>query len=242
METGNLTQWNSNGQGGGGLYNSGTWTAGASTDVAHGGSYSLKATISTPSTPTSAVRAFRWAEPRAHRDAYYSAWYYWPVADVLTGNPANGQFWMIMQFKSRTLDDLKNDPIFGVELANKSGGGLVPRIVWYGYFEGPHQGDPVSWKSYNPIVETPVPVGHWVHFEAFLHQSTGAAFDGQVTFWQDGVKIFDMTSVRTSYDNPNFDSWHADDEWSANNYSDGISPNPGTLYIDDAKIASDYVD
>ncbi len=238
METGDLSQWKLGGTGG--LYNSGSWDASVSTARAHSGRFSLKATISTPSSPTSAVRAFRWDEARAHRTAFYSAWFYFPAAYTLTGNIATGQYWNIMQFKSRTTDDSRNDPIWMLNLGNRPGGGLLPHLVWSSEapLAGPHQGES-GYKEFAPRVPMQIPVGRWVHFEAFLRQSKD--FDGQVALWQDGVKIFDLKNVRTSYDNPSFDAWHADDEWSANNYSDGVSPNPATLYIDDAVISTRFV-
>jgi hypothetical protein len=95
MEAGNLNEWSLNG--GGGLYNSGSFTAGASTAVAHSGAWSLKGTITTPFSPSSGVRAFRWDEARKNRDAYYSVWLYVPQGAKVTGN-----YWNVFQFKSRT--------------------------------------------------------------------------------------------------------------------------------------------
>jgi hypothetical protein len=74
-----------------------------------------------------------------------------------------------------------------------------------------------------------------VHLEAYLHQSSG--FDGRLTLWQDGQQLFDFQDVRTCYDNPTFNSWRCDNLWSLNNYSDGLSPNPATIYVDDAAIS-----
>ena len=79
---------------GGGEFNSGGGVSAASTDVAHTGKYSAKATISTPPSP-SAVRLFRWAESRVKPEAYYGAWFYFP--QVYTTD-----WWFIDQFKSRS--------------------------------------------------------------------------------------------------------------------------------------------
>src|SRR5262249_11481328 len=73
MEGGNLGEWSSGG--GGGMFNSGTFEALASGDVAHTGSYSLRAKVWTLG-GDSGVRAFRWAEPRANREASYAAWFF----------------------------------------------------------------------------------------------------------------------------------------------------------------------
>src|SRR5262245_54354614 len=77
MEPGSLAEWGDGRDGG--LFNSGRWRADTSVQQAHSGRYSLRTEISTPSTPLSGVRAFRWGEARENREAYYSAWYYFPA-------------------------------------------------------------------------------------------------------------------------------------------------------------------
>jgi uncharacterized protein (TIGR03437 family) len=69
-EEGNMSDWYT--PSGGGEFNSGSGVSSASTDVAHSGRYSAKATISTPPSP-SAVRLFRWAESRVQKEAYLHA-------------------------------------------------------------------------------------------------------------------------------------------------------------------------
>ena len=73
-----------------------------------------------------------------------------------------------------------------------------------------------------------IPVGRWTTLTAMLDQSAG--YDGHITVWHDGVKLFDFANVRTQY--PSLDA-----RWSVNNYSNGLSVNPYTLYVDDASIA-----
>ena len=236
METGDLNQWSTGGAGG--MYNSGIASATASQQYAHSGRYSLRAEISTPSSPTSAVRAFRHEESRRTREAYYSAWFYFPVQFRLTGDPNTGQYWNIFQFKSRNADVTRNDPIWKINL-EQHGDTIVPHIVWPNNpLDGPHEGER-GYRDYSPLVPMAIPAGRWVHFQAFLRQSKD--FDGKIVFWQDGVKIFEATNIRTSYDNPNYNSWNANNEWSVNNYSDGVSPNPAVIYIDDAKVSASYV-
>lgn len=234
METGNLDEWTAGGAGG--LFNSGTWDAGASNDVAHSGQFSLRTVITAPS--ESGVRAFRWGESRANREAYYSAWFYFPAAYTLTGDPHTGQYWNIFQFKSRSADSTANDAIWQINLYNAPDGGLLPYVVWSGKLPGPHQGES-GWRSYAPLVSQPIPVGRWVHFEAFLRQ--GNNYDGALTVWQDGTPIFGTSNVNTSYVNPNYNSWGTANEWSVNNYSDAVSPGPAVVYIDDAAISSAFI-
>jgi hypothetical protein len=79
-----------------------------------------------------------------------------------------------------------------------------------------------------------LPVGRWTHLEAFLSESKD--FDGRLTLWQDGAQVIDLNGIRTSYPNCTYNSWCASNEWSVNLYSDGLSPNPATIYIDSAAI------
>lgn len=239
-DAGNLNEWSLNG--GGGLYNSGSSESVASADVARSGGYGLRARIWTPSTPTSGVRAFRWAEARAHRGLYYSVWAYIPNQYTLTGSPCCGQFWNAFQFKTRTTDGSRVDPVWAFYATPDGRGGLYLRAGWgWGgtQLAGPYASDGLSGKFYEPITRAPLPVGRWVHLEAFLQEANG--FDGRLTFWQDGTKLFDFVNVRTSYANCNFNSWCADNEWSVNLYSDGMTPNPATIYIDDAAIATSFI-
>lgn len=237
MENGNLTKWSENY--GGGEYNSGVFTSGASRDFAHTGSYSAKTTITTPT--ASGVRYFRWAESRANRGAYYSAWFYIPQDYVLTADPHVGQFWMLMQFKSTIPDRSRNDPLWGFYADRDSDGQFRMRTGW-GWggtnVAGPYANSNLSGKNYYQTIKT-LPIGQWFHLEAYLYQSKD--FDGRVTLWQDGVQLFDFQNVRTAYDNANYNTWRTNNEWAVNNYSDGISPSPSALYIDDAVISTTRV-
>jgi hypothetical protein len=238
MESGSASDWTRNG--GGGIYNSGSYTYGATTERARSGSWSLKATINT-SGGTSGVRAFRWAEARAHRAAYYSVWLYIPTNYDLTHDPSSGQFWNVFQFKSRSADGSRNDPVWAF-YAQEDGGGLFLNAGW-GWggtpLAGPRAGDNVSGKWYSPRTKVYLPVGRWVHLEAYLNQSKD--FDGALKFWQDGTLLFDFSGIRTSFNNCNYNTWCGANEWSANLYSDGLAPNPETAYFDDAAIATSYI-
>jgi hypothetical protein len=192
----------------------------------------LKASIDTRA-GTSGVRAFRWDEPRAHRTARYSAWVYIPQSYNLNGGE---EWWNLFQFKSRTNDDSRVDPLWGL-YAQQDAQGLYLQAGW-GWggttVAGPRPGDDVSGKWYPPAHKMYLPVGRWVHLEAYLRQSRD--FSGRLKFWQDGVLLYDISGIRTSYNNCNFNAWCADDEWSINLYSDGMTPNPASIYVDDVTI------
>lgn len=235
METGDLSEWKLNG--GGNMENSGSYSSAASRDVAHSGSWSLKASINT-SGGTSGVRAFRWVEPRVHQSGYYSVWLYIPTTYHFSGSQ---QWWNVFQFKSRTASNSAVDPVWAF-YADEDAGGMYLRAGW-GWggtnLAGPYPSDGVSGKWYAPLTKRYLPVGRWIHLEAFLKASKD--FNGALTFWQDGAKLFDFSGIRTSYPNCNFNSWCADNEWSVNLYSDGLSPNPSVVYFDDAGISAGYI-
>ena len=240
METGNILQWywpstSESGHFGGGVYNSGDAKAVATKEIAHSGRWSAKLTVATLNSSTSGARLFRWLESQTHRALYYSVWVYLPVAYKRTGN-----FFNLIQFKSSTPDGGRNDPVWAFYVENV-GDRLYIAAGWGAgntNLPGPYSGDGMGAKSYSQSIR-PLPIRHWVHLEAFLRQSS--AFDGQLTLWQDGVKLFDFQNIRTSYVNCTHNSWCANNAWSVNLYSDGLLPNPAVMYVDDAAIATSYI-
>lgn len=237
MEGGTLDQWSSGD--GGGIYYSGISNADAVRNRAHSGTYALRAEISTPWTPASGVRALRWAELRRLRQAYFGVWLYVPVSYELTGDPRSGRYWNVFQFKSRTSDGSRVDPVWALYAAPDGAGHLYLRTGWgWGgtMLAGPTSGQPIGGKWFEPTRRTPIPIGRWFHLQVFLRQSRG--FDGRFVVWQDGARLFDFDHIRTSYDNCNYNSWCTANEWGVNLYSDGMRPDPAVVYMDDAVIAT----
>jgi len=228
METGgqDLSQWYfglnstttpccSEGNPGGGIFNSGIASAGPSFDVAHGGTYSALLKISTPSNPTSGTRLFRWIEPQTYSDLYYGVWYYFPQGYTPT------TFWNVFQWKSKgTVEG--NNPFFILNVGNRPPGDTNPGAMFFYLY------NQNTLTSYSPQTYINVPVAGWTHVQAHY---VCDPVNGHVTFWQDGTQIFDVSSVGTRYAD-------GDCQWSVNNYSDSISPTPATIYVDDAAICS----
>lgn len=213
METGDTSQWYVPSQGpygdyGGGEYNSGVAGSAPSQDYAHTGVWSLKMTITTPSSPSSGTRMFRWLESRNYPALYYSAWYYFPQSYSVDN------YWNVFQWKSRRSPD-QNDPFYILNVGNRDDGSM------YFYVYDWQRRISYSQSSMN------IPVGQWFRVQA-LYQCSGDG-SGRVTFWQDGVQLLDLPGVQTRYPD-------GDCEWSLNNYSDGLRPSTSTIYIDDAKI------
>ena len=216
---------------GGGIFNSGIAESVASQDFAHSGTWSLKATITTSHKPTSGTRMFRWRESQDARyfasGLYYSAWFLFPRLYTLTADPQRGQFWNIFQFKSKTSS--RNDPVWFLDVANRGrGGAMYLTLHWWERLamDGPHAGESGGRRYTQNVAD--IPVERWIHIEAYLKQA--ADFTGEVTVWQDGALLFDQKRVKTKYTS-------GDNQWAVNNYSDGLMPNPATIYIDDVSVA-----
>jgi len=209
---------------GGDVENSGIASASASRDQAHTGSFSAALTITTPSTPDSGTRLFRWREPRAYPDLYYRVWYYFPQISTPNGNPA---FWNVLQWKSEHVISgaRVSDPFFVLNVGEASDNGQAASM----YFSlCPPKGG-ACYSQVRPF--TFIPVGNW--FEVEARYVCAGDDTGHVTIWQNGSQapLFDIPNVQTRYAD-------GDCSWSVDNYSNSLSPSSGTVYIDDAEICS----
>lgn len=191
----------------GGEFNSGTSNSVASSDVAESGSWSAKISIGTPSSPESGVRLFRWCESQRNQELYYSAWYYFPQ------HYDAPNWWNVWQWKSKTPS--RNDAHFELSVGNRPDGSMYLYLYHW-----------VLRQSFGQSIAN-IPVGRWVQIEAY--HRCAADNSGHVTIWQDGELLFDVSGLPTRYSD-------GDCQWSVNNYSDYVEPNPAVVYIDDAAI------
>lgn len=159
------------------------------------------------------TRLFRWAESRRQNKAYYSAWFYFPRAYT---TPAG--WWNVFQFKSRTDD--ANDPFWIINVRGETDGTMFLSVD-----------DWMQARTHRQRA-VPLPTHRWVHIEAYLDQSDDGR--GRLTLWQDGRELFDLVGITTRYPD-------GTNEWSVNNYSDHVAPNPVVLYVDDAAISTERV-
>lgn len=209
-ETGDLSQWAQSQ--GDAVFNSGTGEVSITQDVAFSGEYAVALRIQEATGQEQAARLFRWrGNPR---EAYYSAWFYFPEHY----EPA--EWWNVFQFKSPHPNGT-NWPIWVLNVRNTDDG----EMMFYLWHE-------LTWHSYGLEHQltskiTTIPVGQWVHVEAFYRRSTDES--GSITVWQDGVKLYDVDNVQTALT----DTIH----WSLNNYTNEITPSDVTIYIDDAIIS-----
>ena len=214
-DTGNLDQWTA-GQYGEAVFNSGTGSVTPTRDVAHSGSSALKLSITGANGTSQAARIFRWNDPQGNSlpaSAYYSVWYYFPQ------NYTPAQWWNVLQFKSKSSSG-SVDPMWVLNVGNRSNGTMY-FYLW----------DAMHSKSYDASTAVNLPVGRWVHIETYFRRST--ATSGQITVWQDGVKLFDLNNIQTTTFN--------NQQWSLDNYTDSIAPSSPVIYADDAVISTEWV-
>ena len=236
VEEGTLGDWRSPADkasvaAGGGEFDSGSGQARASHAKAHSGTWAAKLVLADGDGGT---RLFRWRELRVLRESVVSVWLVLPRRYTLTADRATGRYWNVFQFKSRSPSG-RNDPVWFLNLAEASRGRLRLELIWWHRnLEGPRRGE----SGFRRFVQTvtDVPVGRWFQLTATLRQSRG--FDGTLCVWQGARRLFAKSGIRTSFSNCSYNAWCAANEWSVNNYSDGLSPAPAVIYADDARIAA----
>lgn len=208
-ETHNLSQWTKNQQGEA-VFNTGTGRIRVTEAFSRSGRHSLALTIRNANGERQAARIFRWHE--GLKSGYYSAWYYFPRRF----EPE--LWWNVFQFKTHDRKGV-SQPTWSLNVGNLRNG----EMTFYLYSS-------LQDRTYDrPLTSTPlaIPVGQWVHVEAFYKRATDGT--GQIAVWQNGTKIYDISGVRTALTDYS--------DWSLNNYTDNIRPSTATIYVDDAAIS-----
>lgn len=218
-ERGDLDDWDSvtDGFSCGGAYHSDGGDARITERVAHSGRFAVELRIQDVEGDQGA-RLFRGrCASRTTDGLYYAAWLYFPEAY----EPSDG-WWNVWQWKSEAPDAEESDVMWVLD-------------VW-GDGESMHfrlrdkiDGD-ATWYDQDSVVD--IPIGRWVHVEAFYLSAAGEA--GRVVVWQDGTEIFRIHDVRTIHAG-------GDTRWSINNYTSSIQPDPAVLYADDAAIGTQRI-
>jgi hypothetical protein len=188
---------------------------------AQSGSYSMKMTIDGSGLPRAACRQARLLEIRTQNTYIYEVSYFLPEPVLTLSN-----HWNVFQFKSKRSSDPGSDPMWTIDF---QGDPLRPVLAWQGGnfgLQGPFVDSGIAFKEW-PNDLTTVPIGRWTTLTVLLDQS--AEHDGAIKVWHDGTLIYDFANVRTEY--PNLAP-----QWAVGNYSNGLTVNPYTLYLDDASI------
>ncbi len=226
-ETGDISQWLGPDGQSGGIFNSNTPPGTARVWVtdrqARSGDHSVALRITGADNAQQGARLFRtWVQNNVVVEelpdrAYYSAWFLFPRRFDTQ------DWWNIFQFKSRD-SAAPSESLLSFNVGNQPDGDME----LYVYHHGPN-------RSYAPTADVALPVGEWVHIEAWLDISSTANGqvqpDGGLRVWVDGTRIINRTGIRTLRQ-PN--GWI---NWSVNNYTDDLRPVDATIFVDDAAIS-----
>jgi hypothetical protein len=145
-------------------------------------------------------------------DAYYGAWFYLPA----TAAPAT--YWVFFSFH----DDDGNVALWDVKLGPVDAGGTLELQLLS------HETGDVT-----PLAHVAVPLERWFQVQAFLHAAPDAS--GVLRVWLDGAPVFDVAGATTTAAAPAI-------SWTVGTITDGLTPAPATLYVDDAFIARRRID
>lgn len=214
LESGNLSQWDGKGdflRQGSGMYSLITF--------AHQGNYAINLTIDTTApTETGSHAAYLFYWQQLPEDAYYySAWYYFPTQVHVQ------EWWTIMQWKS-TYDGNTDHSVrvFSVGVQNTSDGARI--ILNQRLTPTENDGNNLTFTQglYN------IPINQWFQIEVYYKK--GMDESGQIILWQDGQELFNLGHVTTVFSDGTI-------YWSVHNYSNGLTPNPVGIYVDDIAIS-----
>jgi hypothetical protein len=227
-ETPDFADWTAGGPTVGRIWNTGPPNLfQQSTDQARSGTHSLRATITTDGFgqtggPPSIDGVLAIRASGLPATGYYSAWYY--LQQPAFTEP--GTYWICFKFRSRTSP---LDPTTTVELWDIGLGALSPGTLGgdlaLDLFR--HTIPPNVIRQQRVPNPPAIPIQRWFQVEAFYVAAPDSS--GELTVWQDGVKVFDFQ------DQPTAPSSYV--EWSVGSVSNGLSPQTATLYIDDAAVS-----
>lgn len=216
----------------------------------HSWKYSSYATIKNATEPwkNKAVRFMRWTDKAWNEEwdyfpdeAYYSVFVYFPEKYDVTKDPENDPnndwwWWNIFQFKSD--NNAWSMPVVALDVYNENNNMYLWLVV-----KDYKNNNTDKYKFEYNIQSNPtnIPVGEWVHLEAYYKKSK--KYDWEVKIWQDGKLIFYKSDIRTMLPPSETVTWWI---W---NYTDFIRwwkiDWTATLYFDDAIVSkykiSDYL-
>ena len=207
FETGDLSEWTSDGNGGTRVENAPAAPT-ATQNMAHGGSHAGLTTVAP--TNMDSLDYFYRRQP-SPSEAYYSAWFYIPSTITV------GTWLSLHHFRGSANGDPNSlTGIWDLNLYTLPGGQLAAQL-----------GDFVSQFNLRQPAPIPVPRDAWVHFEVLFRKAEDLT--GRVAVWQDGALILDRAGVLTAQ-SPLV-------VWEVGAGSGDLAPLPATIYVDDAAIS-----
>lgn len=213
-ETGDLSDWVRNG--------GSTYTSGGQLDIVtspvRSGRYALRSGITSSSGTLSAAIVQR--DGSMPREAYYSAWYYVPVAATATS------YWLFSKFRQLCTPDASStdSEAWDLDFLPDRTGAPGMQFQLFSHL-----------SPIREIATASVPIGRWFQVEAFLRAANDNT--GQLTVWEDGTQIFDIQNQPTlTTADPTLPTTCI--EWTVGGITGTITPSSATFYVDDAAIST----
>jgi hypothetical protein len=208
FESGDLSEWTSDGLGGTRTENAPAMPA-VTRGTAHSGAYAAVMTIAPAMQMDSLNYLYR--RDQTLPEAYYSAWYFIPSSFTV------GSWLSLHHFRGSSDGDPANlTGIWDVNLYTLPGGQLAAQL-----------GGLIDQSNLQQSFPVPVPRDTWVHFEVLFKKASDTS--GRVAVWQDGALILDRDSVVTAPPSPVV--------WEAGAGSDDVTPSRVAVYVDDLAIS-----
>jgi hypothetical protein len=176
-------------------------------DQARSGTHALRSTVTAPAANGQSAAQI-WRSGLDAPAAYYGAWFLLPA----TAQPTS--FWVFFSLRARTAPN-GDVPLWDVKLA-----GAQPELQLLQHDTG----------DVAPLAHVPVPVGRWFHVEAFYVPAADAS--GRLQLWLDGTPIYDLSGPTAPAD-----AATAPVTWTLGTITDGLTPAPATLFVDDAYVS-----
>jgi hypothetical protein len=191
----------------------------------HSGKYALSSTINT-SRGQSGVRWPMRSVPGSDTlpdAAYYSVWAMAPQA-------FDASWFNLMQWKTTTADYTSSDPTWSVNLEGTAKKQFQFDLYSYVGEDGQYNTAGVGVKASSSATVKP---GEWFHLETYYVWSTSNT--GNIVVYLNGSKIMEQPNVVTQFLRESLP--YKPRQWTFNAYGDKLSPNPITMYFDDAAIS-----
>lgn len=206
-----MSEW-ADGVGGADNVGEGEGTVSLTREHVHGGNFAVKLSKDVDASSIARGGGPRLVRVGIPREAFYSAWYFVPIAY------RTRSYWTIMQFDSATMNNAIYDRGVNLQLRSLPEGGLVLQALFHNeaYLLAPLT---------NPPPE--VPIGRWFQVEAEFRAASDVT--GKLVVWLDGRRVYELSGRPTV--GP--DSL----EFIVSSMLLDLEPSPVDLYVDDVVIS-----
>lgn len=210
-EVGDLSEW-ADGAAGADNLGEGEGTVDLTQEHVHTGSFAVKLSKEVDASSVSRGGGPRLVRVGLPAEAFYSAWYFVPVAYQ------THSYWTIMQFDSLTMTNTIYDRGVDLQLRSLPDGGLVLQALFHNeaYLLAPLSDPPPQ-----------VPVGRWFHVEAEFRAASDVT--GKMVVWLDGRRVYELTGRPTVAPESL--------EFMVSSFLLDLDPSPVDLYVDDVVIS-----